>query len=99
MKTNNEGFTLLEMLMVVFIIATLLILTIPNITKHKDGVEDTTCEAYADMVQTQIAAYELVEGDTPSMSQLISGGYIPSDECSDGRTVTIDGEGNATVSG
>lgn len=96
---NNQGFTLLEMLMVVFIIATLLILTIPNITKHKEGVEETSCDAYVSLVQTQMAAYELVEDEDPSIASLISAGYIPSAECSDGRTVIINGEGNAAISG
>ncbi len=96
---NNKGFTLLEMLMVVFIIATLLILTIPNITKHKDGVEETSCEAYASLVQTQMAAFELIENDDPTISSLISGEYISTDECADGRVVTIDGAGNAVISG
>ncbi len=85
--------------MVVFIIATLLILTIPNITKHKDGVEETSCDAYASMVQTQIAAYQLIEGEDPTIDQLVSQGYIPSTECSDGRVVGIDGEGNVAISG
>lgn len=86
------------MLMVVFIIATLLILTIPNITKHKDGVEDTSCDAFVSMVQTQMAAYELIEDKDPTIDSLISDGYIPSNECADGRHVTINGEGNAVVS-
>lgn len=85
------------MLMVVFIIATLLILTIPNITKHKEGVEETSCDAYASLVQTQMAAYELIEGENPTMSNMISGGYLSTDECSDGKTISIDGAGNAVV--
>ncbi len=96
---KNEGFTLLEMLMVVFIIATLLILTIPNITSHKDGVEETSCEAYADLIQTQMAAYQLVENEEPSISSLISKGYITTDTCSDGRQVVINSDGSTSVSG
>lgn len=89
---NSNAFTLLEMLMVMFIIAVLLLLTIPNITKHKDGVEDTGCEAYADMVQTQVTAYEMVEGELPtSLSQLESAGYITSTTCSDGTTLSLNG--------
>lgn len=83
--------------MVVFIIATLLILTIPNITKHKDGVEETSCDAYVSLVQTQMAAYELIEEEDPTISNLISGGYLSTDECADGRKVSIDGSGNAVV--
>lgn len=89
---KNEGFTLLEMLMVMFIISILLLLTIPNITKHKEGVDETGCEAYSDMVQTQVSAYEMVEGELPgSLDALVSGGYIPSASCSDGTNLTLSG--------
>ncbi len=96
---ENKGFTLLEMLMVVFIIATLLILTIPNITSHKDGVEGTSCEAYADLIQTQMAAYQLVEGEEPTIDSLISKGYITTNTCSDGRQITINADGSTSISG
>lgn len=96
---NKRGFTLLEMLMVVFIIATLLILTIPNITKHKKGVEDTSCDAFASMVETQMAAYQLIENEDPTIDKLIEKDYIPTNECSDGRVVAINGDGKVVVGG
>ncbi len=89
---NNNGFTLLEMLMVMFIIAILLLLTIPNITKHKKGVDERGCDAYADMVQTQVTAYEMVEGKLPgSLAQLKTSGYITSTTCSDGTNLVLHG--------
>lgn len=95
---NNDGFTLLEMLVVIFIIAVLLLLTIPNITKHKDAVSETGCEAYADMVQTQVTAYELAEGKLPSnLNALQSKGYIPSTTCENGSTLRLSGRGEVTV--
>ena len=39
---NKDGFTLIEMLIVLFIIAILLILIIPNITKNIDTAKDNT---------------------------------------------------------
>lgn len=97
-KINNKGFTLLEMLMVVFIISLLLILVIPNITKHKDSVEKTTCESYAAMAQTQATAYELAEGEVPqSIAQLVESGYIVSPTCDDGTPLEIDGKGEVSV--
>ena len=39
---NKDGFTLIEMLIVLFIIAILLILIIPNITKNIDTAKDKT---------------------------------------------------------
>lgn len=87
---DEKGFTLLEMLMVMFIISVLLLLTIPNITKHKKGVDETGCEAYADMVQTQVSAYEMVEGHLPtSLEQLKTAGYIGSTTCSDGTSLVL----------
>lgn len=87
---NDDGFTLLEMLMVMFVISVLLLLTIPNITKHKAGIDETGCESYADMVQTQAMAYELMEGEQPqSLEQLQSSGYITSTTCADGTTLIL----------
>ena len=39
---NKDAFTLIEMLIVLFIIAILLILIIPNITKNIDTAKDNT---------------------------------------------------------
>lgn len=95
---NNKGFTLLEMLMVIFIIALLLLLTIPNITKHKDNVSETTCKAYADMAQTQAQAYELAKGDPPaSIKDMVNEGYLSSPTCEDGTNLILSGKGEVTV--
>lgn len=98
-KEKKEfGFTLLEMLMVIFIIALLLLLTIPNITKHKDGVEKTSCQGYADMAQTQATAYEIAEKkDLKNVDQLVKAGYIPSGSCKDGTPLKLNGRGEITV--
>ncbi len=89
---NKKGFTLLEMLLVMFIITVLLLLTIPNITKQKKSVEKTGCEAYADVVETQVAAYELSENkEVSSLEQLKEAGYITSTTCNDGTTLVLNG--------
>lgn len=89
---DKKGFTLLEMLMVMFIIAVLLMLTIPNITKHKEGVDERGCLTYADTVQTQVSAYEMAEGELPtSLEQLVSAGYIPSTTCKNGKGLILNG--------
>lgn len=80
------------MLMVMFIISVLLLLIIPNITKQKAGVDVAGCESYAAMVQTQVTAYELIEGELPtSLSQLVEAGYINSESCSDGTVLILEG--------
>lgn len=95
---NQKGFTLLEMLMVIFVIALLLLLTIPNITKHKDSTENRTCEGYADMAQTQATAYEIAEGEAPnSIDDLVSKKYIPSATCENGVPLKMNGRGEISV--
>lgn len=99
MKNKNKnilqegGFTLLEMLMVMFIISILLLLIIPNITAHKDNVTDTGCEAYAEMVGAQALAYELAHGEEPTnLDVLVTAGYINSTTCSNGtQLILVDG--------
>ncbi len=89
---NNKAFTLLEMLMVMFIISLLLLLTIPNITSQKENLDAEGCEAYADMVQTQVTAYDLAEGDPPSsLGVLEKEGYIPSQTCADETKLILKG--------
>ena len=61
---NKEAFTLIEMLIVLFIIAILLILIIPNITKNIDTAKDKSSEAYEKTVQSQVTAYEINEKDS-----------------------------------
>ena len=61
---KKDGFTLIEMLIVLFIIAILLILIIPNITKNIDTAKDKSSEAYEKTVQSQVTAYEINEKDS-----------------------------------
>ena len=95
---NNKAFTLLEMLLVMFIIALLLLLIIPNITAHKDSASAQGCEAYAAMVQTQVTAYEMATGELPSsLSELETAGYIIQTTCSDGQELVLSGRGEVRV--
>ncbi len=49
------------------------------------------------MVQTQATAYELVEGEVPTLAQLESNGYIPSTTCENGSSLNLSGKGEVTV--
>ncbi|MBF0709771.1 MULTISPECIES: competence type IV pilus major pilin ComGC [unclassified Gemella] len=77
---DNKGFTLIEMLIVIFIIAILLVLIVPNISKNLDSAKDKSSEAYVKTVQSQITAYELNEGDSNvTFDKLVSRGYLEGD--------------------
>jgi len=44
--TCQKGFTLIEMMVVLLIISVLILIAIPNVTKHSATIDDKGCEAY-----------------------------------------------------
>lgn len=98
MIKNQKGFTLVEMLVVLLIISVLILITVPNVTKHFSTVDDKGCKAYTRMVQGQVEAYKMEFNTVPTMADLESKKYLRADEkgCS-GKTVTIDSEGVVSV--
>src|SRR5699024_1093308 len=79
----DDGFTLLEMAIVIMIIAALLLLIIPNVSKVNDKTDKTTSEAVVNTVETQILLYEMdsgekLEGD--ALLNALEGEYITSEQ-------------------
>lgn len=70
-----QGFTLIEMLVVLLIISVLLLLFVPNLTKQKEKVEKTGNAAVVKVVESQAELYAL-NGETATLSKLTSEGYI-----------------------
>ncbi|SFH78616.1 competence type IV pilus major pilin ComGC [Pisciglobus halotolerans] len=60
---KESGFTLIEMVIVLFIISVIMLLVIPNLTNQKKNVDLQGSEALATVVQTQIELYDM-EKDT-----------------------------------
>ncbi|MGL4818908.1 MAG: competence type IV pilus major pilin ComGC [Bacilli bacterium] len=95
-KFNEKGFTLIEMLVVIFIISLLLVLVIPGITKVREGASDTGCEAYAKVVQNKVETYLLNNPSDSadslnSMDTLVDKNIIMKGEgvCKNGKSLTI----------
>ncbi len=91
---NEDGFTLIEMLLVLLVISVLIILIIPNIAAQSSSVQDTGCDAQVKMVQSQVQAYKLNHGSDPAdIGALETGGYITKDqlECANGVKITVSG--------
>lgn len=40
---NEKGFTLIEMMIVLFVISILLLITIPNVTKNQSSITEKGC--------------------------------------------------------
>ncbi|WP_043933869.1 competence type IV pilus major pilin ComGC [Bacillus sp. EB01] len=74
---NQNGFTLIEMMVVMLVISVLLAITIPNVTKHNDTINKKGCGALLKVVEAQVQAYHLENGVYPSnLAVLIDGKYL-----------------------
>ena len=93
---NEEGFTLLEMLLVMVVITVLLLLIIPNVVTQRSSVEGKGCKAYVKSIEAQIQVYQLQHNKIPSLKELIDGKYITKDECPNGEAIHISNDGTVT---
>lgn len=72
-QLKHKGFTLLEMVFVIFIIALLMLLVIPNIASQKEHATNKTDEAFVTTIQGQV---DLYDDGTPTLEQLKTEHYI-----------------------
>lgn len=89
---NNKGFTLLEMIVVIMIIAALILLTIPNVSKVIESVDNKACSAQCKLVDAAIVQFKLDEGRMPyDIYELIGSGYINQEQmtCPNGKNISI----------
>lgn len=102
---NEGGFTLIEMLIVLLVISVLMLIAIPNVTKHSKSIDEKGCEAYVVMIQGQVEAYKMDKGGYPdTLGLLVDEDYLPkgapkeSVQCPDGTAISFDG-GKVTKAG
>ncbi len=89
---NNKGFTILEMIIVLTIIALIFLLTLPNIQQKKEIINTKGCEALIEVVNAQILLYEIDHNVPPtSIGVLISEGYLKESQqtCPDNSKIVI----------
>ncbi|MER1984850.1 MAG: competence type IV pilus major pilin ComGC [Solibacillus sp.] len=88
---NERGFTLIEMLVVLLIISVLILVTIPNVTKHSEMIDDKGCEVYLQMLQGQMETYKIKNGVYPTLKQLEGEEYLNVTEikCPNNKEVEI----------
>jgi competence protein ComGC len=89
---NQQGFTLIEMMVVLLIISVLILIAIPNVTKHSATIDEKGCQAYVKMVQGQVEAYKMEMNKIPLLTDLVASQYLNADQitCPDGRAIAID---------
>lgn len=89
---GQKGFTLIEMMIVLLVISILLLITIPNVTKHNSLINEKGCDAYVRMVEAQVQAYEIEKNKMPKdIKDLFDGDYLTAEDakCPNGSTITI----------
>lgn len=77
-----EGFTLVELMIVVLILAALAAITIPRITGGAATAEANACKANIDMINSQIELYYQNTGDWPNNLKKVTADtdYFPDGE-------------------
>ncbi|WP_110927996.1 competence type IV pilus major pilin ComGC [Bacillus massiliglaciei] len=94
---EQNAFTLIEMLVVLLVISILLLITIPNITKHQSIIQDKGCEAFIKMVESQVQAYQIDHKKLPASVSDLEGEYLKETSCPNGDKVSIGTGGEVTV--
>ncbi|MEK5207403.1 competence type IV pilus major pilin ComGC [Psychrobacillus sp. FSL H8-0510] len=98
---NNRGFTLVEMMIVLLIISVLILISIPNVTKHSASIDEKSCQAFVKMLEGQIAAYKMDHKKIPTLVELEEGDYLPdkNTKCPNGDNITINSTTGKVTSG
>lgn len=97
MLKKESAFTLIEMMIVLFVITILLLITIPNVTKHQTSISNKGCEGLENMVQAEIQAYQIDHNKLPASIDDLKNGYLKEDPvCPDGRKIVIS-NGDAVI--
>lgn len=92
LTTMKKGFTVLEMILVLSVIALIFLITLPNIQQKQKIIQKKGCEALTSVVDSQILLYELENLETPSsIHELIQEGYLKEgqDRCPNGEMIEI----------
>lgn len=99
MRHKDAGFTILEMIIVLSIIALIFLLTLPNIQQKQKIIHAKGCDALVKVVDGQILLYEVDHLVPPSsIDQLIAEGYLEEGQrrCPAGEMIVIvDGQAQA----
>lgn len=95
---EEKGFTLIEMMIVLLIISVLILIAIPNVTKHSKSIDKKGCDAYVAMVQGQVEAYKMDKYTYPTgLEDLVNDEYfLEKPQCPDGRKLSIGPDGKVT---
>jgi type IV pilus assembly protein PilA len=90
---NSQGFTLIELMIVIAIIGILAAIAIPNFISYRDKAYCSSAETDVDSVLGAIADY-FSDPDNTSVSQTSAGMPVSGTDLSNGNTYTLTDNGN-----
>ncbi|WP_034550865.1 competence type IV pilus major pilin ComGC [Carnobacterium funditum] len=99
-KMDAKGFTLIEMVLVLFVISILMLLIIPNVVTQKQKVDAQGTKALVTVVQTQVELYEMEYGIKATTFEVLKEAKYLSDEQSkqaDAKLQLSDGKVTAKI--
>lgn len=92
-RLNENGFTMIEMMIVLLIISILLLIAVPNMTKSNTVVKQKSCEATVKLLQSEVAQYEMEKNQAlPDLATLQTGGYVDQITCPDGGSLVLEND-------
>lgn len=92
--SKERGFTLVEMLIVLMIISTLLIISIPNIATNNQMVQNKGCDALIKLAETQAQAYKIENSSLPAdLDTLVAENYLEQTTCPGGIELELLSDG------
>jgi competence protein ComGC len=94
---NEQGFTLIEMMIVLMIISILLLIAIPNMTSNNKIANDRGCAATIDLLQAQVGAYYVENKRYPEKLDDLIGNYVDTIVCPNGTQLTLNSNKKVVV--
>ncbi|MUO34019.1 competence type IV pilus major pilin ComGC [Enterococcus gallinarum] len=79
-KLKHQGFTLVEMLIVLLVISILILLFVPNLSAQRTVIDEKGNAAIVKVVETQIELFQLNENRTPTRQKLLAGNYVTEEQ-------------------
>lgn len=64
-RKNEKGFTLIEMIVVLFIVSLLMLLVIPGVMQQQENAQTKGNEALHSVLQSQVDLYKIEVGSNP----------------------------------
>lgn len=89
-KKRYAGFTLVEMLIVLFVISVLVLLFVPSLTNQRSRITESGNQAFIQVVQTQVELYQMNEDQPVTYSNLVANNYLSQEQADRAVELNLD---------